>query len=125
MEVLKIVYICVMEIKDRIQVIIDSHKLNAGEFAQKIGVQRSSVSHVLSGRNKPGFDFIEKIILSFPRVDAAWLITGKHIQKQAEGVEQETTQKQLSQHVTPSKQHAEIQKIALFYTDGTFEVFKP
>ena len=51
-----------MEIKDRLRMIMDSHKLNAGSFADRIGVQRSNVSHVLSGRNKPSFDFIEKLL---------------------------------------------------------------
>jgi transcriptional regulator with XRE-family HTH domain len=63
-----------MEIKDRLRMIMESHKLNAGSFAGKIGVQRSNVSHVLSGRNKPSFDFVEKLLLAFPRVSAEWLL---------------------------------------------------
>lgn len=50
--------------------------LSPSEFADKIGVQRSSVSHVLSGRNKPSIDFLEKILRVFPDTDTTWLITG-------------------------------------------------
>ncbi|MBL7112265.1 MAG: helix-turn-helix transcriptional regulator [Bacteroidales bacterium] len=50
--------------------------MSSSQFADEIGVQRSSVSHVLTGRNKPGFDFIQKIIGAFPDISAEWLITG-------------------------------------------------
>jgi transcriptional regulator with XRE-family HTH domain len=52
-------------------------KVSPSEFAERIGVQRSSISHVLSGRNKPSIDFLEKILNTFPDIDANWLITGK------------------------------------------------
>ncbi|MCK4568972.1 MAG: helix-turn-helix transcriptional regulator [Bacteroidales bacterium] len=51
--------------------------MSASQFADEIGVQRSSVSHVLSGRNKPSLDFITKIIDSYPEINADWLLTGK------------------------------------------------
>lgn len=52
-------------------------KLSPSRFADEIGVQRSNISHLLSGRNKPSFDLMLKIIERFPRVNAEWLITGK------------------------------------------------
>lgn len=67
----------IMEINARIRMIIESHRLTAGAFADKIGVQRSNVSHVLSGRNKPSFEFLEKVLLAFPKVSALWLVTGR------------------------------------------------
>jgi transcriptional regulator with XRE-family HTH domain len=51
--------------------------LNASGFADKIGVQRSSLSHLLSGRNKPSLDFILKILDEFPDVDLYWILNGK------------------------------------------------
>lgn len=51
-------------------------KLTASQFADAIGVQRSSVSHVLSGRNKPSMDFIEKILRTYPEINAEYLILG-------------------------------------------------
>lgn len=61
----------------RIQKFIEAEGLTAARFADAIGVQRSNVSHVLSGRNKPGFDFIEKMLRKFPELNSEWLILGK------------------------------------------------
>lgn len=65
-----------MDIKDRITHIISKEQLSASSFADSIGVQRSSISHILSGRNKPSLDFLQKIIKSYPKYSAEWLITG-------------------------------------------------
>jgi transcriptional regulator with XRE-family HTH domain len=62
---------------DRFKSLLEQLHLSPSEFADKIGVQRSSVSHVLSGRNKPSIDFLEKILNVFPDIDTTWLITGK------------------------------------------------
>lgn len=68
----------------RIQKFIEAEGLTAARFADAIGVQRSNISHVLSGRNKPGFDFIEKMLNKFPEVNAEWLILGKgHMYKES------------------------------------------
>jgi DNA-binding XRE family transcriptional regulator len=60
----------------RLEIILDYFSLNASSFADKIGVQRSSMSHLLSGRNKPSLDFILKIIDIFPDVDLYWILNG-------------------------------------------------
>ncbi len=62
---------------ERILKILENEKLTAAKFADRIGVQRSSISHIISGRNKPSFDFIAKTIESFPEINAEWLINGK------------------------------------------------
>ena len=54
--------------------ILDYYQLSAGAFADKIGVQRSSISHLLSGRNKPSLEFVLKIIHVFPEVDLYWFL---------------------------------------------------
>lgn len=61
---------------ERIRNLINSKNLNAAQFADQIGVQRSSISHVLSGRNKPSLEFIQKILKTFPDINADWLISG-------------------------------------------------
>ncbi|MBC7844880.1 MAG: helix-turn-helix transcriptional regulator [Flavobacterium sp.] len=61
----------------RLEIILDYYSLNASSFADKIGVQRSSLSHLLSGRNKPSLDFILKILDVFPEVDLYWVLNGK------------------------------------------------
>src|SRR5210317_1713647 len=61
----------------RLQIIIDYYQLSAATLADKIGVQRSSISHLLSGRNKPSLDFVLKVTNTFTEVDLYWLINGK------------------------------------------------
>ena len=63
--------------KDRLLKFLNKEQLSSARFAEVIGVQPSSISHILSGRNKPGFDFIYKILTNFPSINAEWLITGK------------------------------------------------
>ena len=61
----------------RLETIFDYYSLTASSFADKINVQRSSISHLLSGRNKPSLDFILKVMESFPDVELLWLLNGK------------------------------------------------
>lgn len=61
----------------RLEIMLDYYNLSASSFADKIGVQRSSLSHLLSGRNKPSLDFILKILAVFPDVDLYWILNGK------------------------------------------------
>jgi transcriptional regulator with XRE-family HTH domain len=63
--------------KDQISKIMETEGLTPARFADEIGVQRSSISHILSGRNKPSYDFITKILERFQGINAEWLLTGK------------------------------------------------
>lgn len=63
--------------KNRIQSIINHSGLTQSAFADRIGVQRSAISHILSGRNNPGLDFLVRIMDNFPDISGDWLITGK------------------------------------------------
>ncbi len=63
--------------EDRLLKLLDSEQLSSARFADAIGVQRSSVSHILSGRNKPSFDFLQKTLKAFPLLNADWLILGE------------------------------------------------
>ena len=60
----------------RLQKVIDFYGESASSFSEKIGVQRSSISHILSGRNKPSLDFMLKIHEHFREIDLDWLILG-------------------------------------------------
>lgn len=57
--------------------LLENEQLSSSKFADVIGVQRSSVSHILSGRNKPSFDFLQKTLRAFPALNADWLILGE------------------------------------------------
>lgn len=63
--------------KDRIQKILDEENISASKFADVLGVQRSSISHILSGRNKPSLDFVQRILQKFPEINSDWLLFGK------------------------------------------------
>jgi len=62
--------------KDRIIQLLNNEGLSASKFADIIGVQRSSMSHIISGRNNPSLDFIQKIMRAFPQISGDWLISG-------------------------------------------------
>ena len=63
-------------IVERIEEIRSNHQLSAAAFASKIGVQRSAMSHILSGRNKPSLEFLMKVYEAFDEVALEWLIVG-------------------------------------------------
>jgi len=62
--------------KERLIQLLDLEQLSPSKFADIIGVQRSSISHVISGRNKPSYDFLQKTLKAFPGLNASWLIMG-------------------------------------------------
>ena len=66
-----------MDFSNRFTKVIEYSELTPAEFAEEIGVQRSSISHIISGRNKPSLDFITKIKTAFPDFEWNWLITGQ------------------------------------------------
>lgn len=66
-----------MEISKRIVTLIEILGLSPSEFADQIGVQRSGISHITSGRNKPSLDFLENTLITFPDINPEWLILGK------------------------------------------------
>jgi len=74
---------------DRIQLILKSKNLSSTLFADEINVQRSSVSHILTGRNKPSLDFITKILHAYPEINSEWLLMGEgQMLKKSEPVSQ-------------------------------------
>ena len=109
-----------MLINDRVRLIMKANGLSSSEFADKSDVKRSNLSHVLSGRNKPGTEFLAKIIETFPNVNASWLLTG--VQRNGE-LQEETSQREIS--TSSAGIEDSIEKIVVFYKDGTFKVHHP
>lgn len=131
-----------MELQERFRYIMKLNNLSASAFADEIGVQRSSISHILSGRNKPSLEFIQKVLNRFPKVDATWLINGvtsvesdKILPEKENSLMEENSSK--SVEVSTSKQAAiapsasqeltakRISRILVFYDDQSFEEFNP
>ena len=116
----------ILDFTNRLKKILNYHQLTASLFADKIGVQRSSISHILSGRNKPSLDFILKVTNTFTDVDIYWLLNGKG----AFPKEQVPTNKVFLPddssivETINSKSSKKMNRIVVFYEDGTFEKYK-
>lgn len=122
----------------RLQQVIDYYSETAASFAEKIGVQRSSISHILSGRNKPSLEFVLKILSAFPEVELYWLLNGKgHFPSDKKPSEPHSLfdiPKTTARAYSPTKTEKEIEpelsgdktieRIVIFYSDGSFKNFK-
>ena len=111
----------------RLEKVIQFYGLSASSFAEKIGVQRSSISHILSGRNKPSLEFIMKVLSSFPEVDLYWLLNGKGSFPSLEEKFEKLTETSKPIKIKPAKSLStdkSIQRIVIFYSDGSFEDFE-
>ena len=144
----------------RLEIILDYYNLSASAFDDKISVQRSSLSHLLSGRNKPSLDFIIKVIEVFPEVDLYWILNGKgtfpksentsnhfeevksasietpFIQTELESpdlfsatasknFEKEIQPTEINHHTPTANTSGTIERIVIFYKDGTFKNYMP
>lgn len=65
-----------MDIKDRIKLIMEQEQMQSGAFAETIGVQQSTLSHVLNGRNKPSLEVVTKIHQAYNQINLEWLLYG-------------------------------------------------
>ena len=71
----------------RLQQFLEAENITQAQFASKVKVAPASISHILAGRNKPGFDFIQNTISAFPELNIDWLIMGRgKMYKQASGL---------------------------------------
>ncbi len=134
--------------KDRLIKVLNHFGLNATRLADEIGVQRSGISHIISGRNQPGYDFIVKLLTRFPEISAEWLLLGKGalLKEKEVTIENKVLTNPLKE---PAKQQdlfsttqtreeepaayitrqvkvtnvTSIDKLLLLHHDGTFEVY--
>ncbi len=137
----------------RLQEIFNYYGINAAGFSEKIGIGRSSVSHIVSGRNKPSLDFVMHVLEYYPEITFDWLVYGKgklgNIDKNTENRlfetksddspnneildttpnlfenTENTVRKSASLPVeTPNLiMDAEVDFITIFYKDGTFKKY--
>lgn len=109
------------EVADRLAQVIAHYELTASAFAERIDVQRSGISHILSGRNKPSLDFVLKVVRAFPEVDLYWLLNGKgeFPRKSVQGTMPAPA------HIPRSRFGKRIERIILIYEDDSFEVLMP
>lgn len=142
-----------MEINDRLRILMDNFQLSSSQFADTLEIQRSAISHLLSGRNKPSILILEKIINKFPDVDIDWLITGKgNVLKLEKTIKQEESiitkeenpeinlfhqgdnqgnidemvpRVQEDEIIKTAKKDDSIEKIILIFRDKSFEILRP
>ena len=123
----------------KLEKILDYYQLSASGFADKIGVQRSSLSHLLSGRNKPSLEFVIKITEAFPEVDLYWFLFNKgtfpksnsaeNISKNQETRLDKSEESDKAEVSKPEKNifqtQEDVEKIVVFYKNGTFKTYIP
>lgn len=134
---------------DRLLQFLEVEKLSPSQFADALGIQRPRLSHIFSGRNKPGYDFIEKFMSRYPYVNIEWLVLGKgkmfkdsaprleegqynsdnkDIINLSEGQQPHENaifaEDPASVRENPAPEKIKtISRITVFYTDGSFEEF--
>lgn len=139
MPILKFTMINSDDFSKRLEKVIHFYDETAASFAEKIGVQRSSISHILSGRNKPSLDFVLKILSAYPEVELYWLLNGKG-SFPSEKVKDARENKAIissSEKTIPFEKHKEnfiekknhplereIERIVVFYKDGSFKAYE-
>lgn len=143
--------LCIMSERERIMQVMAQKGFTASQFAEAIGIQRAAMSHITSGRNNPSLDVMKKILERFPDISPDWLLMEKGPMKRgsqpvATPPESTTPPSAPSLFVglppaaTPSESSADftpelpeqpktiargVERILLFYSDGTFESFVP
>ena len=115
----------IADFTNRLQKVMDFYGESASSFAEKIGVQRSSISHILSGRNKPSLDFVMKVLSSFPEVELYWLLNGKGVFPSVTQTANEISKiDSLTPNETKHSNGKSIERIVIFYKDGSFKNFE-
>ena len=110
-------------VAERIAKIIKENNLSASSFAKMIGVQRSSISHILSGRNNPSLDLLLKIHNAFNYISLEWLILGDNSMEKTLEETQNVDKSELiidEKELSDNKQSL-LREIVYYYNDGSFE----
>ena len=163
--------------KERLRRFMKAENLNSTSLAQNLNIQASGISHILSGRNKPSYDFVTKLLTNFPNLNPDWLLLGKGPMHRDEirvktpkntvesgelfGEESQPTAElsslpfsaessdssvavqaspknsetmadfisdmpvQFSAPQNPTIRHSNIERVMIFYTDGSFDTYAP
>ena len=112
------------------------YALSASAFAERINVQRSSISHVLSGRNKPSLDFITKLTIALPNINLYWLLNGTENMLRNPTPESASSSTIISSQKKTTSETEDfsllsqsdkqpLDRIVVFYKDGRFDNYIP
>lgn len=139
-----------IEMKDRIAHIIRAKNMTAAEFALRLGIQPSNVSHLLAGRNNPSLEFVKKLKETFPEYNLDWIVMGKGPMTVSEPFVEpkvvtesviapetevdalegtlfahDTTPKPILEKPLPLPNSHDLTQIIMVYADHSFEVLSP
>lgn len=131
----------------RLNILMDYYEISAALLAEKIEVQRSSISHILSGRNKPSLEFVMKILKAYPEVELYWLLNGvgsfpktTEVKGSAPTLFSEIEMPEIKinepkaiakpavheiENQRKESTDQEIERIVIFYKNGTFKNYTP
>ncbi|MDP1621602.1 MAG: helix-turn-helix transcriptional regulator [Bacteroidales bacterium] len=132
---------------DRILALMKDKNLTPSQFADEIGIQRSGMSHLISGRNKPSLDFIMKVLNRFPDVKVEYLLYGKketttdtaEVKRKEDDAPQsvpvtlfdqpekvaDKPEPRVLRQVKRDKTERKAERIVVFYDDRTFREYEP
>ena len=143
-----------MDLSEKIKQILLQKNITPSIFADEIGIQRSSISHILAGRNKPSLDIVQKIIKRFPDLGLNWILDEEELPEIAadtkpsisstktpfstpkarntaapdliekKQVQSNPVQQILNQPVKTANADKTVERVLIFYSDGTFQEFK-
>lgn len=133
------------EFGKRLQIILNYYGISATDFSNQISVNRSTISHLLSGRNRPSLDFVMKVLEKFPEVELYWILNGKGTfplektkNSTISNIKENSpirdtslkTQEKLQKHISTPLEIAknfsdkDIEQIIIFFKDGSFKLYK-
>lgn len=134
-----------LSLKDKIEALILGLGLSSTRFADIIGVKRPIISHILTERNKPSLDIIQKIVDRFPELEYNWIGDDQELDpdviqairenndfstlfnssRDFNGFDSGTTDQEISNSQAGLKPERILTKVMFFYSDDTFKVFNP
>ncbi|MFB6257660.1 MAG: helix-turn-helix transcriptional regulator [Flavobacteriales bacterium] len=107
-------------VAQRIEAIIEEKGYSHSGFAKAIGVQRANISHVLSGRNRPSLELVQRILRTFPDLDSEQLLLGVG-GRQERSEKEDGDEKKAPPEKVPNKR---IERVVICYDDGTFASYE-
>jgi len=93
-----------LKMNKRFQKWLDYNDINSNKLAEKINVSRATISHIISGRNKPSVDFLHKILKKYPDLNLNWLVTGAGSMKIDNNIKKRI-----------------VDKVVVFYEDSSYQ----
>ena len=103
--ILMFTYVNICKMNKRFKLWLDSENLNANSLSKLVDLNRSSISHIVNGRNKPSIDMLEKILSIYPKLNLNWLISGFG-----------------NMNITESTRvEKDINKVVVFYKDSSYD----